>query len=88
MPYCARQDTKVLFAALAGHWDLDADIVESLRRITAEFTWSGERMVIRKGRESDLRLVHFIVAEEMKKDPERFEKNRSKINMLLHDDDL
>lgn len=43
-------------------------------------------MVIRKGRECDLELVHFIVTEKMKNDSERFAKDRVKIKMLLHDD--
>ncbi|KAL8920926.1 MAG: hypothetical protein Q9208_005952 [Pyrenodesmia sp. 3 TL-2023] len=88
VPYCATQDTADLFASLTENWDLDAGTAESLRRITAEFTWSGERMLIRKGRERDLELVHFLVTEEVGGASERFAKDRVKIKMLLHDNDV
>lgn len=86
VPYDAKANTERLFRSLTRECPIPAERAGRVSYMSATFTWDGEKLLIRKGREADLEVFRGTIVQAWEEDKTRFGRG-CKVEMLLHVDD-
>lgn len=84
--YAPSEDTTGLFNRLVTESRIPGEMVERVNELTATFTWTGERLRIRKAVEADLGIFKDSIVRAWEEDCARF-NNGCKVELHLHVDE-